>query len=176
MEIYLTSDLHLGHDKDFIYKPRGFNSVDEANESIISNWNSIVNEDDLVYVLGDLTLGDIETNIKLIEQLKGKLFVIVGNHDTDKKVEFYKDNQIFENITYMDVIKYKKKIFLLSHYPQLTYNYDYNKVFSLYGHTHQTNSINPNILGYHVGIDSNNNTPVSLEFIYNFLKNKELNK
>ena len=66
MGIYLTSDLHLGHDKDFIYKPRGFNSVDKANESIISNWNSIINEDDLVYVLGDLTLGDIETNIKLI--------------------------------------------------------------------------------------------------------------
>ena len=49
MEIYLTSDLHLGHDKDFIYKPRGFNSVDEANESIISNWNSIINEDDLKF-------------------------------------------------------------------------------------------------------------------------------
>ena len=60
MEIYLTSDLHLGHDKDFIYKPRGFNSVDEANESIISNWNSIINEDDLVYVMEDAGFFDYE--------------------------------------------------------------------------------------------------------------------
>ena len=126
MEIYLTSDLHLGHDKDFIYKPRGFNSVDEANESIISNWNSIVNEDDLVYVLGDLTLGDIETNIKLIEQLKGKLFVIVGNHDTDNRLNYYSTCHNIIDIQYAYRIKYRKKLFWLSHYPTNTSN-DYLK-------------------------------------------------
>lgn len=179
MQIWFTSDLHLWlcHDKDFIYQARGYNNVEEMNNDLIEKWNQVVLSKDLVYILGDVALGnDLEKIKSYLTSLNGKKILIRGNHDTDKKVEFYKNNQIFENITYMDVIKYKKKIFLLSHYPQLTYNYDYNKVFSLYGHTHQTNSINPNILGYHVGIDSNNNTPVSLEFIYNFLKNKELNK
>ena len=55
--IFLTSDLHFGHNKEFIYKVRGFNSIEEMNEAIIERWNSVVNNDDDVYVLGDLMLG-----------------------------------------------------------------------------------------------------------------------
>ena len=45
--IYFTSDTHFSHDKDFIYSPRGFNSLEEEETTLISNWNSIVtNEDD----------------------------------------------------------------------------------------------------------------------------------
>lgn len=35
--IYFTADLHFGHNKEFIYKKRGFNSVDEMNNKIIEN-------------------------------------------------------------------------------------------------------------------------------------------
>ena len=37
--IYLTSDLHLNHNRGFIYEPRGFHSVEEMNEAIIDLWN-----------------------------------------------------------------------------------------------------------------------------------------
>ena len=33
--IWLTSDLHFFHNREFVYKPRGFNSVEEMNEKII---------------------------------------------------------------------------------------------------------------------------------------------
>ena len=46
--IYFTSDLHLNHDRDFIYVPRGFNSVHEMNEAIIYNWNNNITEGDTV--------------------------------------------------------------------------------------------------------------------------------
>lgn len=35
--IYFTSDLHFGHDKDFIYKSRGFNSIGDHDNTIIEN-------------------------------------------------------------------------------------------------------------------------------------------
>lgn len=35
--MYFTSDLHLNHDKEFIYKNRGFNSINEMNNTIIRN-------------------------------------------------------------------------------------------------------------------------------------------
>lgn len=35
--IYLTSDLHFGHNKEFLYKPRGFNSIEAHDEQIIKN-------------------------------------------------------------------------------------------------------------------------------------------
>ena len=35
-QIYVTSDLHFGHDREFIWKARGYNSVDEMNEDYFS--------------------------------------------------------------------------------------------------------------------------------------------
>ena len=37
--IWITSDLHLQHDKPFIYEARGFSSIQEHDEAIIKNWN-----------------------------------------------------------------------------------------------------------------------------------------
>ena len=56
--IYVTSDLHIGHDKDFMYTPRGFSSITEHDNAILENWNKIVKDDDIVYILGDIMLGD----------------------------------------------------------------------------------------------------------------------
>lgn len=52
--IWLTSDWHLFHDRQFIYAPRGFNSVEENNKAILERHNNLVNSEDDVYVLGDL--------------------------------------------------------------------------------------------------------------------------
>ena len=41
-KVWLTSDLHLSHDRDFIWEPRGFKSVDEMNKAIVANWNRVV--------------------------------------------------------------------------------------------------------------------------------------
>lgn len=192
MGIYLTSDLHLGHDKDFIYKPRGFNSIIESNKSIISNWNSIINDNDVVYVLGDLTLGDIKENINLIKQLKGQLFVIVGNHDTDNRLRYYATCNNIVEIEYAYRLKYGKKSFWLSHYPVDTSN-DFwssesnNKVdqsikniirkeptvWNLHGHTHSKEIFQPDLKygHYNVALDAHNNKPISIEDIIKDIDN-----
>ena len=80
-QIYVTSDLHFGHDREFIWKARGYNSVDEMNEDYVRKWNITVDNDDDVYVLGDLMLGD-KSNIEFIKRLKGRIHIVLGNHDT----------------------------------------------------------------------------------------------
>ena len=55
MEIYFTSDLHLGHDNIIRFTNRPFDSVEEMNDRIIQNYNSIIHKNDLVYILVDLT-------------------------------------------------------------------------------------------------------------------------
>ena len=35
--IYLTSDTHFCHNKDFLYEPRGFQSIEEHDEAIVKN-------------------------------------------------------------------------------------------------------------------------------------------
>ena len=72
MAIFLTSDLHFNHDREFVWKVRGFTSVQEMNETIVKNWNSVVNPDDDVYVLG--CVGPCLTKGKIItEENKDKL-------------------------------------------------------------------------------------------------------
>ena len=81
------------------------------------------------------------------------------------------DNEYwFEYHGYVDVLHYSKhKTFYLSHYPTITDNFDDNKrnhVINLYGHTHQsTNFYQNNPYMYHVGLDSHNLYPVSIEQI-----------
>lgn len=75
------------------------------------------------------------------------------------------------------MIKYSKtKRLYLSHYPTITDNYDdtaRSHVINLFGHTHQsTNFFNDNPYMYHVGLDSHNMCPVSIEQIIKDIEKK----
>ena len=175
--IYFTSDLHFCHDRDFIYKSRGFDSVQEMNDAIIRNWNSIVTSEDTVYVLGDIMLKDNENGLKCWEQLKGKKYVILGNHDTNPRVECYRNSPDTEILGYAIPFKYGKYHFYLSHYPSLTANYDQDdplpmRVINLCGHTHTPDRFSDMDKGliYHVELDTHDNKPVSIEKIIEDIK------
>ena len=169
--IYLTSDLHFCHNRKFLYEPRGFNNVDDMNEKIIENWNNLINDEDDVYVLGDLMLNDDNKGKELFSQLNGKIHVVLGNHDTDNRIEFYKTFNNIVEIAQAIRIKLNGYNFFLCHYPTITTNYTDDKklkhrLICLYGHTHQkTNFFDGNPYIYHVGLDSHNNTPISIDDI-----------
>lgn len=182
-EIWLTSDLHMMHDKPFLWEPRGFKSTEEMCEVIIERWNSVVKDGDWVYNLGDIALSNVDAAIPYLQKLKGNQVWILGNHDTLGKIE--KIIPQCPNIqllgsprnSYATVIKSGKWSFYLSHYPTLTSNFNEKHLnqhlISLHGHTHQqTNflqSNNPFL--YHVGLDSHNCCPVNLEKIKTEIKN-----
>ena len=74
--IYFTSDLHLGHNKPFMYEPRGFKSIQEHDKAIIDNINSIVTNEDDLYILGDIIMGDQDRGIELLKSINGKKTII----------------------------------------------------------------------------------------------------
>lgn len=178
MSIYFSSDLHFGHNKEFLYKPRGFNCIEDMNAAIVENFNSVVKDEDDLYLLGDLMLGDYEIGKFCLESLKGKKHIIIGNHDTDNRVQIYKDLG-YDILGYASMFKYQKYHFYLSHYPTLTANFDDGSlkkcVINLYGHTHQQNNFfNEKSYMYHVGVDSHDCYPISIEQIIEDCKNKKL--
>lgn len=164
--IWLTSDLHLGHDKEFIWKARGFKSVDEMNRIIIENLvNNVQPEDDL-YILGDLILGNIEEGKKLLRRIPGKVHVILGNHDSAAKIEFYKS--LGWDCQWSLMTKINGYTVLLSHWPTKTSNFDLKplkrEVINFHGHTHQTSCFtDEEFCMYHVGVDSQSNSPVAFD-------------
>lgn len=169
--IYFTSDLHFCHKLDAVYNPRGFNTVEEHDETIFNNWNNIVTDEDTVYVLGDLMLHDNEKGIDLIKRLKGNIIVILGNHDTTNRISLYETCDNIKKICYADMIKYKGKKFYLSHYPTIIHESleiraNKEKIYSLYGHRHQSTNFHKDIpYAYHVGLDSHDNKVVSIDQI-----------
>lgn len=175
--IYLTSDFHFNHDKEFIYKSRGFNTIEEMNIAIISNFNNIISSEDDVYILGDLCLGkDLEKNKKLISSLNGNLHIIRGNHDTDNKIEMYKECPNVVEIENALYFKYNNYHFFFSHFPCLSGNLSKESlkqlVLNLYGHTHQTTKLfNDSVpYMYHVGVDAHNCKPILLDDIIEEMK------
>ena len=48
--IWLCSDWHFWHNREFIWGPRRFNSIEEMNETIVDRHNSLVLPEDDVYV------------------------------------------------------------------------------------------------------------------------------
>ena len=122
---YYISDLHLFHKSmNTRMDNRGFSSVEEMNEYIINAWNSRVHRGDEVIILGDLSTGKREETEEALKRLKGKKYLITGNHD-----KFLKDknfNQtLLENIQpYMEMNDNKRKV-ILCHYPVFCYNGQY---------------------------------------------------
>lgn len=165
-KIWLTSDTHFEHDKDFVWKARGFENVSKMNQAIVKNWNAVVGVEDTVYLLGDVMLGDRERGLYHLKQLKGNIYIAFGNHDTDGRIEDYLKCHNVRDVQMGYRIKVPgKRTAFLTHYPTVTDNMGDLRTLNFYGHTHQENSNffqnYPNM--YHVGMDSHSCTPVLLE-------------
>ena len=175
-EIFLTSDTHFCHDKDFLYKPRGFDNVNDMNEAIIERWNKIVGPDDIVYHLGDIALTDNLGGIECVNRLNGQIMWVIGNHDSPQRIHAFLDNcpnlhlcrDRVTNTTKLE-IRGEKLQFYMSHYRTITTNFDQKgfsrHVINLHGHTHQHTNWEDltNPFCYHVGLDSHDCTPVHIE-------------
>lgn len=179
MSIYLTSDLHFGHDRQFIWKARGFNSVQEMNDVLVEKWNSIITDEDDIYVLGDIMLGSVD-NIDYISKLKGKIHIVLGNHDTFNRERLYSTLPNVVEIADVGIrLNYKKYHFVLTHYPMLTGNLDdknkglKGRIINLCGHSHTIDKyqdMDKSII-YHCECDAHNCYPILIDNIIQDLQN-----
>ncbi len=81
-EIYFISDTHFGHKKILEFEPSRRtlgDTIEEHNEKLIDNWNSVVSKNDIVWHLGDVAWSS--TALKLCERLRGDKRLVMGNHD-----------------------------------------------------------------------------------------------
>ena len=176
--IYFTSDWHIGHNKEFLYKPRGFNSIEEHDIAVLQRCNEIVDYDDELWILGDLAMGgDKKAWNQVYYNLKcHNIHFIQGNHDTDNKMDIYENEYLMNYEGLAQIYKYyKRRTFYLSHYPTIVGNFEDGRpsMWNLSGHTHSKDkfSIYPNV--YNVSLDAHNCYPVSIEQIYKDILKKE---
>lgn len=80
--VRFIADLHLGHKRicEFSGEHRGgCKTVEEHDDWIIKQWNSVVTKRDTVWVLGDVCFD--KTKLPLLKELRGNKHLILGNHD-----------------------------------------------------------------------------------------------
>lgn len=145
--------------------------MEEHDEAIIDNINEIVAPEDILYILGDLMLGDNEEGAKKLRQIQCKdVRVILGNHDTDARIRLYEYSLGYKVLGYAAPAKFNGKNFMLSHYPMATANFDdvkklWTRTYNLCGHTHSKSIWDPATNSYHVELDAHGCYPVNIEQI-----------
>lgn len=172
-KIFFSSDMHGFHNNILKYCNRPFGSVEEMNEALVANWNSVVGPDDHVYHLGDFCFGNVEKWNWFLGpgKLNGHIHLILGNHDPDR---VFRDGTLierFDSIDFQKILIIEGWTVILNHFPFLSFsnNLDH-KVMQLFGHIHSGPEGVGNVLPegyklqwnqYDVGVDNNNYTPIS---------------
>jgi len=168
--VFFTSDTHFNHTNIIRFCDRPFRTTEEMNETLIRNWNSVVDPDDIVFHLGDFCLGGSAEWTKVLDRLNGKIYLIIGNHDLKNMKQGFIGR--FEHVAMEMRIEIGKQKIYLNHYPFLCFEGGYKDVWQLFGHVH-TRKNNTGIdagrlqylypTQYDVGVDNNDFTPVSFE-------------
>ncbi len=134
---WFTSDTHFGHENilRFCAKTRPCASIEEHDRRIIANWQSVVQQNDVVYHLGDVGFSNEEKLIRVFNQLPGEKYLIWGNHDQVIKKSTRMQN-FFTGIADYKEISIEKQRVVLFHYPIYEWNKMHHGSFHFYGHVH----------------------------------------
>lgn len=171
MKILFTSDHHFFHKNVIKYSKRPFSSVEEMNEVMIEKWNEKVNTEDVVYHLGDISLGNKHQTEYILGRLNGRIHLITGNHEHSSiknKWRFESINGILHiKVPDSDVNGGNQKI-TLCHYSLQVWKDSHYGSWCLYGHSHCSLAERKGFKSCDVGVDCWNFYPVT----YDELKNK----
>lgn len=166
--VWFTSDTHFNHDKEFIYKSRGYSNRYEHNDALIQKINEYVRANDVLIHLGDfcLNITPAEFSNVLARINCQNILYIWGNHNSCIRkhyedavrghldmVKFNGDNSFLnENIevypytvgklTYLGYFKeiiVNGQLIVLHHYPHQIWNQMQKGAWQLSGHSHYTN-------------------------------------
>lgn len=164
-DIFFIGDTHFGHSNILKYEAehrvyKGFNEVrpfkdiDEHDEYLVLEWNKVVGEKDMVFVLGDFCFG--KHNIDVASCLNGRKRLIMGNHDVYPAADYLK---YFERLH--GALFYKD--YLLTHIP--VHPNHARTIINVHGHLHSKNVNNhqPNLLYINVSCEQIGLRPISID-------------
>jgi calcineurin-like phosphoesterase family protein len=127
-KMFVISDLHFGHAKIIELAKRPFANVEEMNEKMVENWNSVVGDNDDVIFGGDFMFSKKD---EWFSRLNGVKHLVKGNHDHGATL----DLGWYSVHTRME-LTHDGSFFVIDHYPILDWNRRFKNSIHLYGHVH----------------------------------------
>lgn len=153
---YVISDLHFGHGNVIGFNNRPFSSTAEMNKELVKRWNSTVDENDTVIVVGDVELDKTRSAEDWLAELNGNVLLVRGNHDNGD----FSDSPF--HVVESCVLRHGKYTFYVSHEPE-----GYSG-WSIYGHVHNSDLvchpfIHPNNRTVNVSAELVDYTPLAMD-------------
>jgi calcineurin-like phosphoesterase family protein len=194
--LWFTSDTHYNHtnicrattrwtDADSV--TRDFSSLQKMNETLVSNINKYVQQDDILIHLGDWSFGGFESIKEFRDRIVCQnIHLVLGNHDGH--IEKNKDNicSIFSSVNHyvkLDLRRPSQKgkgqvdrfSFVLCHFPIASWDGMNDGVIHAHGHVHlpahhrvgKGKSID-------VGVDGNNLEPIDLDEVLRIMSKQPI--
>lgn len=161
MNTWIISDTHFSHKSILSFKRsdgsplRDFKHVDEMDQYMIDQWNSVVHPDDKVYHLGDVAMCNITKLTEIFSHLPGRKVLIKGNHDTLKLSQYA---YLFSDVRAYHVLDG----LLLAHIPVHPESLSRWKG-QIHGHLHYNKVKDPRY--FNVSVECINYTPINFEEI-----------
>lgn len=186
--VFFVGDPHFGHKmmvrerviNGVTHPPlRPFDSVDEMNHTLITNWNKTIPSRGLVYVLGDVSFASHGETVEILQQLNGHKHLIIGNHD-EKRITKHPYTEMFRWMKHYARIKVpdvtapdgKSRRIVLCHYPFMTWHGSYRGTWHLHGHCHGNLPDNRDNFRIDVGVDCHDFKPIDFERVCELMKGR----
>lgn len=183
---YFTSDLHLGHQRIIELCNRPFKSVEDMNKTLIQNINDMVTPGDILYILGDIAMGNMAETLPMLEEINCSLILVPGNHDkchplSKKAAKYLPTYENLSNVEAVFVDGYASVhgwMVRVNHFPyygdpfsrpqyELWAPNDEND-WLMHGHVHNQWFIKDKMIN--VGVDVNGYQPLSEDEILSIIK------
>jgi calcineurin-like phosphoesterase family protein len=168
MTLYVTSDLHFGHEKIIQFCPntRPYKDANHMNEMMIAAWNSKVTVEDTVYILGDIGFSQPSSLVSILNRLNGEKILIVGNHDA-KALKNAAFRSCFKEIHEYLKTTIDGQTVIMFHYPIYEWDQLHRGSIHLYGHVHGHDVALKGERAMDVGVDS---TGMIVSNLHNIIK------
>lgn len=152
---HFTADLHFDHYNIINFCDRPYHSAQEMNVALIEAWNAVVEDDDIVYVAGDIFLGkSVQRLSDFTSSLNGYIHILPGSHD-HRWVKEYKAQR--RNVAWWSLMskssgvvdvrppmveiypwgkKKRSRSITVCHYAMRTWPRSHYDTWHVYGHSH----------------------------------------
>lgn len=168
-KLWLTADEHYGHRRILQYQNRPFSSVDEMNDHLVEQHNSVVGGEDVVIHVGDFSFGKADDFSRVAGRLKGTHFFMDGSHDISMRDYFSEEQgkipssgKLFLLPKLFEFTFQKIKI-VLCHYALESWWASYYAGSSVHFHGHSHGRFTHAKQAIDIGVDTNNYLPYKIE-------------
>lgn len=176
MSAFVIADSHFGHAKSLSFiQPDGsplrpFSSVEEMDETMVEQWNSVVKEKDTVYHLGDVAIP--RSGLASLAKCNGRKVLIRGNHDIFKLKDYTEHFEDIRGAMFHRAGDVLPGGLVFTHIPVHPSSISGRYLGNVHGHLHchqvfnEENQVDTRY--FSACVERNNFTPVSLDQIVQY--------